>query len=115
MAPEQAMSNTLERGRAYLQVGADCIFVPGLKDPAQIRAVVDHLKSPVNILAVADTPSIPELAQMGVKRVSFGSGPMRAAMGYLRRIAQEAKTTGTYTAMLGSAMPYPEMNALFKR
>ena len=115
VTPEEALRNTLERGKAYLKAGADCIFVPGLRDPAHIRTVVGELDAPVNILATTGAPSIPELKQLGVKRVSYGSGPMRAAMGLLRRIAREAQTTGTYTALLDSAVPYPQMNALFER
>ena len=42
--PEEALRNTLERGKAYMQAGADCIFVPGLRNPEHIRAVVDHLR-----------------------------------------------------------------------
>src|SRR5882724_1659896 len=111
--PDEAIRSTLERGQAYLQAGADCIFVPGLRDPDQIRTVVGQLNAPVNILAVPGTPSIPELAKLGVKRVSFGSGPHRAAMGLLRRIAEEAKTAGTYNSLIQGAVPYAEMNALF--
>lgn len=110
---EEALRNTLERGKAYLQAGADCVFVPGLKDPAHIAAVVRELNAPINILAATGAPSIPELKQLGVKRISMGSGPMRAAMGLLRRIAQEARATGTYKSLLDGAVPYPEMNALF--
>ena len=112
--PTQAFKNTLERGRAYLAAGADCIFVPGLRNPEKISALVSEWKSPINILAGAGVPSIPELAKLGVKRVSFGSGPMRAAMGLLRRIAEEAKNTGTYSAMTEGAMTYDEMQALMK-
>ncbi len=43
--PEEAMRNTLERGRAYLQAGADCIFIPGLRDPNQIRMVVEQRRN----------------------------------------------------------------------
>jgi len=116
--PDAAMRNTLERGRAYLAAGADCIFIPGLRNPDHIRTVVDHLqavhpKAPVNILAVPGTPPIPELARLGVKRVSYGSGPHRAAMGLLRRMAEEASTSGTYAALTEGAVPYAEMNGLF--
>ena len=121
--PEEAMRGTLERGKAYLQAGADCIFVPGLRNPEHIRAVVDHLRgvhqeaphpdAPVNILAGPGVPSIPELAKLGVKRVSYGSGPHRAAMGLLRRMADEARTSGTYTALTEGAVPYEEINGLF--
>lgn len=111
--PEEALRNTLERGKAYLEAGADCIFVPGLRDPERIRIVVEEWKAPVNILAGPGVPSISELARLGVKRVSFGSGPMRAAMGLLRQIAEEAKSGGTYEIMIRSAVPYDEINALF--
>jgi 2-methylisocitrate lyase-like PEP mutase family enzyme len=116
--PEEAMRNTLERGKAYLQAGADCIFIPGLRNPDHIKTVIDHLTavhrvSPVNILAGPGVPTIPELAKLGVKRVSYGSGPHRAAMGLLRRMAEEARASGTYTALTEGAVPYEEMNGLF--
>lgn len=109
---QAAIASTLERGKAYLEAGADCIFVPGLRDPEKIRMFIDVWKAPVNILAGAGVPAIPELARLGVKRVSFGSGPMRAAMGLLRKIGEEAKLHGTYTAMTELAVNYEELNAL---
>jgi 2-methylisocitrate lyase-like PEP mutase family enzyme len=111
--PDVAMSNTLERGRTYLDAGADCIFIPGLRDAGQIRTLVEAWKSPINILAGPGVPPIPELGKLGVKRVSFGSGPMRAAMGLLRKIGSEARSQGTYSAMAELAVPYEELNALF--
>jgi 2-methylisocitrate lyase-like PEP mutase family enzyme len=115
--PAEALRGTLERGKAYLQAGADCIFIPGLRNPEHSKTVIDHLSavhrvSPVNILAGPGVPSIPELAKLGVKRVSYGSGPHRAAMGLLRRIAEEARASGTYTALTEGAVPYEEMNGL---
>jgi 2-methylisocitrate lyase-like PEP mutase family enzyme len=111
--PEEALRNTLERGTAYLKAGADCIFVPGLRSPEHIRAVVQELNAPVNILAATGSPAIPELKKLGVKRISMGSGPMRATLGLLRRIAHEAQTTGTYNLLLDEAIPYQEMNKMF--
>jgi len=115
VSAEEALRNTLERGKAYLKVGADCIFIPGLRNAETIRTIVQELNSPINILATAGAPSIPELQKLGVKRISMGSGPMRAAMGLLRRIAGKAQTSGTYNWLLEGAVPYPEMNALFHR
>ena len=117
--PAEAMRGTLERGSAYLQAGADCIFVPGLRKPEHIKTVIDHLSGvhqepAINILAGPGVPSIPELAKLGVKRVSYGSGPHRAAMGLLRRMADEARTSGTYQALTEGAVPYEEMNGLFR-
>jgi 2-methylisocitrate lyase-like PEP mutase family enzyme len=96
---------------AFRDAGADCVFVPGVRDVETIKRVVADLKCPVNILAVAGSPSVSELVQMGVKRVSLGSGPMRAAMGLLRRVAEELKTAGTYHQIEG-APSHAEMNEL---
>ena len=115
VSAEEAMRNTLKRGKAYLKAGADCIFIPGLRDAEPIRTIVQEFNSPINILATAGAPSVPELQKLGVKRISMGSGPMRAAMGLLRRIAREAQASGTYNSLLEGAVPYPEMNALFNR
>ncbi|HJX82781.1 MAG TPA: isocitrate lyase/phosphoenolpyruvate mutase family protein [Candidatus Angelobacter sp.] len=115
VSAEAALASTVERGRAYLQAGADCVFVPGLKDAKHIGEVVAALQAPVNVLAVAGTPSVPELAALGVKRVSTGSGSMRAAMGALRRLAEEVRTSGTYKSLLEDAVPYAEMNGFFVR
>jgi 2-methylisocitrate lyase-like PEP mutase family enzyme len=117
VSPEEALRNTLERGKAYLQTGADCIFVPGLRKPEHIQTIVDSLRSAdpraaLNVLAGPGVPSIPELAKLGVKRVSYGSGPHRAAMGLLRRIADEARSSGTYTTLTEGAVPYAEINGL---
>ena len=133
--PTEAMRNTLERAKAYLQAGADCIFIPGLRNPEHIKTVIDHLRGAyegaersgplrsdprsvhrepaINILAGPGVPSIPELAKLGVKRVSYGSGPHRAAMGLLRRIAEEARASGTFKALTEGAVPYEEINGLF--
>jgi 2-methylisocitrate lyase-like PEP mutase family enzyme len=135
--PAEALRNTLERGKAYLQAGADCIFIPGLRNPDHIRTVIDYLRAnpapdrlpvdplpadrlssdhgepAINILAGPGVPSIPELAKLGVKRVSYGSGPHRAAMGLLRRIASEAKNSGTYQSLTEGAVPYEEINGMF--
>lgn len=113
--PAAAMANTLERGKAYLEAGADCIFIPGMRDPKKIQTVVEAWKAPVNILAGPGVPSLAELGKLGVKRVSFGSGPMRAAMGALRKVAQEALAAGTYSTMAELAIPYDDINGLFEK
>jgi 2-methylisocitrate lyase-like PEP mutase family enzyme len=99
------------RLNTYLDAGADCVFAPGLKDAETIGRLVRDLQCPVNILAVAGTPSIPELEKLGVARVSLGSGPMRATLGLLRRMAEELKSMGTYSG-LENAVPYAEVNKI---
>lgn len=102
---------THRRLTAYRDAGADCVFAPGLKDAEAIGRLVTDLQCPLNILAVPGSPSIPELERLGVARVSLGSGPMRATLSLLRAMAEELKTSGTYTT-LNSAIPYAEMNKI---
>jgi 2-methylisocitrate lyase-like PEP mutase family enzyme len=108
---------TVARGRAYREAGADCIFVIGLKDPAIIGKIVKAIGWPINILAGPGSPSIPELKKLGVVRVSLGSGAMRASLSALRRIAEELKTTGTYTELDrgGALIPHSEMEELLSK
>lgn len=105
---------TVSRLSAYRGAGADCVFAPGLRDSATIGRLVTDLQCPVNILAGPGSPSVAELTALGVRRISLGSGPMRAALGLLRRLAKELKTAGTYTAMDG-APSHAEINELMKR
>lgn len=109
--PAKRYDEAVNRAHAFRDAGADCIFVPGLLDAATIGRLVSDLKSLVNILAMPGGPSVQELSALGVKRISLGSGPMRAALGLLRRLAKEVKSAGTYTTMDG-APSHAEMNAL---
>ncbi len=110
--PEADYSEALRRLLAFRDAGADCVFAPGLKDAETIGRLAKAVECPLNILAGPGTPSVPELKKLGVARVSLGAGPMRATLGLLRRIAEELKTTGTYSAM-EAAVPYAEANKLF--
>jgi 2-methylisocitrate lyase-like PEP mutase family enzyme len=111
--PAGRYDETVRRLCAYRDASADCVFAPGLRDPATIKRLAADVKCPLNILAGPGAPSVRELQALGVARVSLGSGPMRAAMGTLRRIAQEVKSSGTYES-LNDAPTHAEMNQLLK-
>jgi len=113
-APETRLAAAIERGKAFLAAGADCVFVPGVTDRDTIGALVRGIGGPVNILATVGTPPIADLAALGVARVSVGSGPMRAALAVVRDVARELKTTGTYRAFTDRALPYADVNALMR-
>jgi 2-methylisocitrate lyase-like PEP mutase family enzyme len=113
-APETRYEETARRLSAFRDAGADCVFVPGVKDAPTIARMVTDLRHPVNVLAVPGSPSVAELRQLGVARVSLGSGPMRATLGLLRSLAQELKSSGTYGAM-EDAPTHAEMNKLMER
>lgn len=98
-APGTRYDETVRRVIAFRDAGADCVFVPGLTDAETIGRIVRDVKCPVNILAGPGSPSVAELEKLGVARVSLGSGPMRATLGLLKRIAEELSKFGTYSAM----------------
>ncbi len=110
---EKRYDETVRRLAAFRDAGADCVFVPGLRDAEIIGRLVKDLKCPINILAGPGSPPVPELRNLGVARISLGSGPMRATLGLLSRIAEEIKGAGTYR-MLEGAISYAEMNRLME-
>ncbi|MFJ9516808.1 isocitrate lyase/phosphoenolpyruvate mutase family protein [Kitasatospora sp. NPDC101801] len=74
-------AETALRLDAYQQAGADGVFVPGLTDPAEIAAVLARLDVPLNVLHSPTGPTLPQLVELGVSRVSLGSLLYRAALG----------------------------------
>ena len=112
--PEKRYDESVRRLRAYRDAGADCVFLPGVRDAPTIARLVRDLQCPLNILAGPGSPSVPELRKLGVARVSLGSGPARAALGLLRRIADELRSKGTYSLM-EDAPPHAEMNRILQR
>jgi 2-methylisocitrate lyase-like PEP mutase family enzyme len=74
------LDEAVRRGKLYAQAGADCVYPIGVRGRDAIRALVEEVGAPVNILAVPGGLSLAELGQLGVARVSFGSGLMHIAM-----------------------------------
>ncbi|RKR88986.1 2-methylisocitrate lyase-like PEP mutase family enzyme [Micromonospora pisi] len=108
------LAETVARADAYLAAGADGIFVPGVVDPDLVAQLVARIPAPVNILAGPGAPPIPELAKLGVRRVSLGSSVAEAAYGVARRVAEESYDTGTYDSLAGG-VDFGEVNALMGR
>ncbi len=109
------LQSAIDRGNAYREAGADCIFVPdvGDLDKNTIHTLVNEIDAPVNIIAGENTPPIAELENIGVARVSVGPRPMRAVLSLLRKIARELAETGTYELMSESTISYSEVNDWF--
>jgi 2-methylisocitrate lyase-like PEP mutase family enzyme len=112
--PATRFDRPVERLNAYARAGADCLFAPGLRDADTFARLVRAVEGPVNILAVEGGPPLAELERMGVARVSLGSGPMRATLGFLRRSAADL-LAGRADSLVGDgAIPYTEMNRLME-
>ena len=107
------LTEATQRGNAYLAAGADCVFPIGASDADTIAALARGINGPINILASPRTPTIPELASVGVARVSFGGGLTSVALGAIRRAAQEILEQGTFTSMARDALPPGDFRSLF--
>ncbi|MFF2363198.1 isocitrate lyase/phosphoenolpyruvate mutase family protein [Streptomyces sp. NPDC058122] len=108
------VEETLERAAAFLAAGADGVFVPGTVDPATVKALVEGIEGPLNILVGPGAPSVDELAALGVARISAGSSIAAAAHGLVRRAARELLGTGTCESLTGG-FDYAGLNALMGR
>jgi len=89
------VDDTIARLIAYREAGADCVYAPWLTDLGRIARIVEEVGAPVNVLAVPAGPSVPELASVGVRRVSTGSLLASAAYGALVTGARELAGPGT--------------------
>ena len=88
-----------------------------LADPAKydtIRTLAREIDGPLNILASGDCPSVSELQELGVARVSIGGLLSLAAATMVRRAAEELRDRGTYD-FANDLIAHPEMNALLTR
>lgn len=110
--PAGRFDHTVRRLEAYCQAGADSLFVPGVYDAETIARLAEAVKGPLNILANPAIPPIAELERLGVRRLSFGSWPARAALGFFSRFAHEVRECGTFTTLDDWAIPYAELNRL---
>jgi 2-methylisocitrate lyase-like PEP mutase family enzyme len=90
------LADTIARLQAFQEAGADVLFAPGLTKLEDIRSVVSSVDRPVNVLALPNGPTVAELAEAGVRRISVGGAFAFAAYGALVEAARELLDKGTY-------------------
>jgi 2-methylisocitrate lyase-like PEP mutase family enzyme len=106
----------LDRLAAYAEAGADCLYAPGVSKPDEIAQIVKTVApKPVNVLVSGFNHqlSLPQLADLGVRRISVGSGLALAALGVFLRAAKDIKTNGTFN-LLANGAASAELNKLFQ-
>jgi 2-methylisocitrate lyase-like PEP mutase family enzyme len=118
-SPTEKLSESIRRGNKYREAGADCIFVQPVWDRETIATLVKEIDAPINILAnpgigAGMPPSIRELQDLGVARVSLGSGLMKATLALIKKVADEVSAKGTYNALLGAMTPLPDAAMAYK-
>jgi len=90
------LADTITRLQAYQEAGADVLYAPGVAALEDIRAIVDAVDRPINVIALPNAPSVAELAALGVGRVSVGGAFAWVALGAVVEAANELREQGTY-------------------
>ena len=111
------LRTALDRLTAYSEAGADCLYAPGVSDQNEITQIVNAVApKPVNVLVSGFNHQLTftALADLGVRRISVGSGLALAAWGAFGRAAKDIKTNGTFNLLADSA-PSAELNDLFRQ
>ena len=110
------LDTALDRLTAYAEAGADCLYAPGVSDPNEIARIVKTLApKAVNVLVSGFNHQLTlcGLADVGVRRISVGSGLALTAWGAFLRAAQDIQTNGTFNLLAGNA-PSADLNELFR-
>ncbi len=115
MGHPNPFEESVTRVNLYREAGADCLYVPGVKDPETIGRLVKEVDGPVNVvMGLAGSPmSVSQLEELGVKRVSIGGSLARATFGVIRRAAEEMRDRGTFTYSEGQ-VPNGELCRFFE-
>jgi 2-methylisocitrate lyase-like PEP mutase family enzyme len=113
LKPEgQRVEETLRRASLYREAGASGLFVPALAKPDEIRAVTGAVDLPVNLLAVPGLAPAAELAALGVRRLSAGSGICGNTWGRARDLAKAFLAEGRSDPLREGSMSHGEINKL---
>ena len=100
---DELVPEALQRANAYLEAGADCVYPIGLWETDALRRFISEVGGPVNVIRLPQTPSLAELAALGVARVSWATlllprrdgslrGPARLASGVTAATAREPRS-----------------------
>ena len=117
---QEKLTESIKRGNKYHEAGADCIFVQPVWDKETIATLVKEINAPINILSNPGIgagilpPSVRELQDLGVARLSMGSGLMKATLSLIKKVADELKESGTYNLLLESLTPLPDAATAYK-
>jgi 2-methylisocitrate lyase-like PEP mutase family enzyme len=116
---QEKLSESIRRGNKYREAGADCIFVQPVSNKETISTLVKEINAPINILAnptigAGVTPSIKELQDLGVARVSLGSSLMKATLALIKKVADELSEKGTYNILLDTLTPLADAATAYK-
>ncbi|WP_281559349.1 isocitrate lyase/phosphoenolpyruvate mutase family protein [Thalassomonas sp. RHCl1] len=107
---EQPLEATISRGQAYIDSGASGLFVPGLSQADEIRAVVAAIKAPVNVMSLPNLTDVAALQQLGVKRFSIGNALSDATVAFIESQAHQVLETKNSAGLYD----HPDVKTQFK-
>jgi len=115
----EKLSESIKRGNKYREAGADCIFVQPVWEKETISTLVKEINAPINILSnpgigAGLPPSVRELQDLGVARLSLGSSLMKATLALIKKVADELSEKGTYNFLLDTLTPLPDAALAYK-
>ena len=115
----EKLAESIKRGNKYREAGADCIFVQPMWEKETISTLVKEINAPINILSNPTIGgglplSIRELQDLGVARLSLGSGLMKATLSLIKKVANELSEKGTYNILLDGLSPVSETALAYK-
>ena len=115
----EKLAESIRRGNKYREAGADCIFVQPVWEKETIRTLVKEINAPINILSNPSIgaglpPSVQELQDLGVARLSLGSSLMKATLALIKKVADELSGKGTYTVLSDVMTPRAEAVLAYK-
>lgn len=116
---QEKLSESIKRGNKYREAGADCIFVQPVWEKETIATLVKEINAPINILsnptiAAGLSPSVRELQDLGVARLSLGSSLMKATLALIKKVADELSEQGTSNILLDTMTPLPDAASAYK-
>ena len=111
---KEKLLESIKRGNKYREAGADCVFVQPVSERETIATLVKEINAPINILSNPGIgagilpPSVRELQDLGVARLSLGSGLMKATLALIKKVADELSEKGTYNILYDTLTPLPD-------
>ena len=89
LSDEEKLSETIRRGKAYTNSGADCFYPISLKKKEQIEIIIKEVGLPVNVLLLPEIPDFETLKIIGVARLSLGPGFLKTSINAMKNIAEK--------------------------
>jgi 2-methylisocitrate lyase-like PEP mutase family enzyme len=109
----ELVEESIARGNLYAEAGADGLFLPGLQQPVHIRAVVNDVSLPLNLMVWPELADADALGKLGVRRLSAGTGITQVAWGAAERLTRDFLKSGGSAPMYKGSVPYTQLQELF--